>query len=71
MAYVDYFKFCKDETDLPLSNTKFGLILKSVVDIHKISQNNKMIRYYQIKDDVQAKYDIENESIELDDIECI
>jgi hypothetical protein len=32
LAYIDSIKFCKDETYMPFSNTKFGLELKSVVD---------------------------------------
>jgi hypothetical protein len=40
LAYNYYIKFCKDETYLPFSNTKFGLKLKSVVDVHKTTQNN-------------------------------
>jgi hypothetical protein len=46
LVYVDYIKFCKNETSMPFSNTKFGLKLKSVVDIHKTTQNNKTVRYY-------------------------
>jgi hypothetical protein len=41
--------------------------LKNVVDVHKTTQNNKTLGYYQIKEDVKAKYEIE----ELDEIECI
>jgi hypothetical protein len=73
LAYVDYIKFCKDETYLPFSDTKFGLKLKSVVDIHKTSQNDKTIRYYKIKDDIKARYDFEDKESELndDDVEYI
>jgi hypothetical protein len=39
---------------LPFSNTKFGWKLKSVVDIHKTTQNNKTVRYYMIKNDVKT-----------------
>jgi hypothetical protein len=52
---------------MPFSNTKFGLILKSVVDVHKTSKDYKTVRYYMIKEDVKAKYEIENEVLELDD----
>jgi hypothetical protein len=55
LAYIDYIKFCKDETNLTFSNTTFGLKLKNVVDIHNTSQNNKTIRYYKIKDDVKTR----------------
>ena len=56
---------------MPFSGTKFGLKLKSVVDIHKTSKDYKTVRYQKIKDDVKVKYDIENEISELifDDIE--
>jgi hypothetical protein len=65
IAIADYIKFCKDKTYMPFSNTKFGLKLKSVVDVHKTSKDNKTIRYYMTKDDIKAIYEIENE--ELDD----
>jgi hypothetical protein len=43
--------------------------LKSVVEIHKTSQNNKTIRYYKIKDEVKARYEIEDKEYELNDDE--
>jgi hypothetical protein len=67
MAYIDYIKFCKDKNYLPFSNIKFGLKLKSVVDVHQTTKDYKTVRYYKIKDDVKAKYEIENEMLELDD----
>jgi hypothetical protein len=67
LAYIDYVKFCKDETYMPFSKTKFGLKLKNVVDIHKTTKNNETVRYYKIKDDVKARYDIEDKMEELDD----
>jgi hypothetical protein len=69
LAYIDYVKFCKDENYIPYSNIKFGLKLKSVVDVHKTSKYYKTVRYYMIKDDVKAKYDIENDMLELNDDE--
>jgi hypothetical protein len=30
LGYVNYIKFCKDESYMPFSNTKFGLKLKSI-----------------------------------------
>jgi hypothetical protein len=57
IAYLDYRKFCKDETYLPFRNKKFGLKLKRVVDIHKTTQNNKTVRYDKIKNDIKARYD--------------
>jgi hypothetical protein len=33
--------------------------LKSVVDVHKTTKDDKKVRYYQIKDDVKAIYEIE------------
>jgi hypothetical protein len=53
LAYLDYVKFCKDENYLPFSNTKFGLKLKSVVNIHQTTKDGKTVRYYLIKDDVK------------------
>jgi hypothetical protein len=44
--------------------------LKSVVDVHKTTKEYKTVRYYQIKDDVKAIYEIENEELD-DEIECI
>jgi hypothetical protein len=80
LAYVDYIKFCKDETYMPFINTKFGLKLKSLVDANKTSKNNKTVRYYLIIDDIKARYDISNKECmrtesesdkKLDDIDCI
>ena len=73
LAYNDYLKFCKDENYMPFSNTKFGLKLKRIVDVHKTTKDYKTVRYYKIKDDVKAKYEIENNELdsELDEIECI
>jgi hypothetical protein len=67
LAYIDYIKFCKDENYLPFSNTKFGLKLKSVVDVHQTTKDYKTVRYYLIKEDIKAKYEIENYVLELDD----
>jgi hypothetical protein len=53
--------------NLPFSNTKFGLKLKRVVEIYKTSQNNKTVRYYKIKDDIKARYDIEDKELELNE----
>jgi hypothetical protein len=78
LTYIDYVKYCRDENYLPYSNIKFGLKLKSLVDVHKTTKDYKTIRYYKVKDNVKAKYDIENDMLELDDdkverneIECI
>jgi hypothetical protein len=68
LAYNDYVKFCKDENYMPFSYTKFGLKLKDVVDVHKTTKNYKTIRYYMIKDEVKAKYDIEDYELN-DDID--
>jgi hypothetical protein len=35
LCYNDYVKFCKDENCMLFSNSKFGLKLKSVVDVHR------------------------------------
>jgi hypothetical protein len=59
LAYVDYLKFCKDETYMPFINIKFVLKLKSVVDVHKTTQNNKTVMYYRIKEDIKKRYEIE------------
>jgi hypothetical protein len=59
LAYNDYVKFYKDENYMPFSNIKFGLKLKSVVDVHKTSKYYKTVRYYQIKNDVKSRYEIE------------
>jgi hypothetical protein len=64
LAYIDYVKDCRYENYMPYSNIKFGLKLKSVVDVHKTRKDHKTIRYYMIKDDVKAKYDIENNVLE-------
>jgi hypothetical protein len=69
MIFVDYIKFCKDEKNLPNSNLKFRLKVKSIIDVHKTSQTNKTVRYYQNKDDVKAKCNIEDKK--LDDVEYI
>jgi hypothetical protein len=69
LACNDYITFCKDENYLQFSNTKFGLKLKSVVDVHKTSQNNKTIRYYSIKNDIKGKYGIDEKELESDDVE--
>jgi hypothetical protein len=69
LAYIDYVKFCRDENYIPFSNTKFGLKLKNVVDVYKTTKDHKTIRNYMIKDDVKAKYDIENDMLELNDDE--
>jgi hypothetical protein len=50
---------------LPFINTKFGLKLKSVVDIHKTTQNNKTVRYYMTKNDVKTRYNIDEEMIDI------
>jgi hypothetical protein len=79
LAYLDYVKFCKDENYLPFSNTKFGLKLKSVVDCFQTTKDYKTVRYYQIKDDVKAKYEmneiknamLELNEFEMNEIECI
>jgi hypothetical protein len=71
LAYVDYIKFYKDETYMPFSNTKFGLTLKSLVDIHKTSQNNKTARYYLIKKDVKERYEIEESELNDEVVEYI
>jgi hypothetical protein len=55
-AYTDYIKFCKNEKYMPFIKYKFGLKLKNLVDIHKTSQNNKTMRYYQIKDDIKGAF---------------
>jgi hypothetical protein len=44
LPYIDYLKFCKDENYLPFSNTKFGLKLKSEVDVHKTTKDYKTVR---------------------------
>jgi hypothetical protein len=62
LAYIDYVTCCKDENYMPFRNTKFGLKMKSVVDVHNTTKDYKTIRYYMIKDDVKAKYEIENEN---------
>jgi hypothetical protein len=36
LAFLDYIKFCNDETYLSFSNTKFGLNLKSIVIFIKL-----------------------------------
>jgi hypothetical protein len=56
---------------LPFTNTKFGLKLKSVLDIHKTSQNNKRIRYYKIKNDKKARCESDYEIKESDEVEYI
>jgi hypothetical protein len=68
LAYLDYIKFCKDENYLPFRKTKFGLKLKSVVDVHKTTQNNKTVKYYKIKDEVKARYEIEEYELNEDEI---
>jgi hypothetical protein len=47
--------------------------LKSKVDVHKTSKDNKTVRYYLIKDDAKVRYEIEDKDLEgeLGDIECI
>jgi hypothetical protein len=42
LAYIDYVKFFKDENYMPFSNTKFGLKLKDVVNIHKTTKDYKL-----------------------------
>jgi hypothetical protein len=69
LAYLDYVKFCKDENYLPFSNTKFGLKMKSVVDVHKTTKDYKTIRSDQIKDDVKTKYHIEELELDEDEIQ--
>jgi phage gp16-like protein len=49
------------------SNTKFGLKLKDVVDVYKTTKDYKTVRYYQIKNEVKTKYEIEDDVLELDD----
>ena len=71
LAYNDYVKFCKDENYMPFSNTKFGLKLKDVVDVHKTTKDYKTVRYYKIKDDVKARYDIEELVMEIDSDEIV
>jgi hypothetical protein len=63
LAYNDYVKFYKDENYMPFSTTKFGLKLKSVVYIHKTTQNNNTVRYYMIKDYVKTRYNTEDEEM--------
>jgi hypothetical protein len=41
--------------------------LKNVVDVHQTTKDYKTVRYYMIKDDVKAKYEIENDVLELND----
>jgi hypothetical protein len=67
LAYFDYVKFCKDENYLPFSKTKFGLKLKNVVNCYQTTKDSKTVRYYLIKDDVKAGYEIENEVEVLDE----
>jgi hypothetical protein len=73
LAYIDYAKFSKDENYMPFSNTKFGLKLKDVVDVHKTTKDYKTVRYYKIKDELHATYEIEESVVELDsvEIECM
>jgi hypothetical protein len=41
------------------------------VDCFKTTKDYKTVRYYQIKEDVKSRYEIENDVLELDDeIEC-
>jgi hypothetical protein len=68
LAYFDYVKFCKDENYIPFSNTKFGLKLKNVVDCFQTTKDYKTVRYYQIKEDVKSRYEIENDVLD-DEIE--
>jgi hypothetical protein len=65
LAYNEYVKFCKDENYFPFSNTKFGVKLKNILDVHKTTMDYKTIRYSRIKHDVKARYDIEE--LELND----
>jgi hypothetical protein len=58
LAYIDYVKFYKDKNYMPFSNTKFGLKLKDVGDFHQTTKDYKTVRYYQIKDDVKARYEL-------------
>jgi hypothetical protein len=46
LAYFDYLKYCKNENFMPFSNIKFGLKLKSVVDVYKTTKDYKTVRYY-------------------------
>jgi hypothetical protein len=41
--------------------------LKSVVDTHQTTKDYKIVRYYMIKDDVKAKYEIENDVLKVND----
>jgi hypothetical protein len=52
---------------MAFNNTKFGLKLKSVVDVHKTSKDYKTARYYQIKDNVKVTY--ESEELDSEEIE--
>jgi hypothetical protein len=69
LAYIDYLKFGKNEKYIPFGNIKFGLKLKSVVNFHKTSKYYKTVRYYRIKDEVKARYDIEELELNENDDE--
>jgi hypothetical protein len=56
---------------MPFSNTKFGLKLKDVVDVHKTTKDYRTVRYSKIKDEVKAKYDIEELAMEIDSDEIV
>jgi hypothetical protein len=71
LAYNDYVKFCKDENYMPFSNTKFGLKLKDVVDVYKTTKDYRTVRYYKIKEEVKAKYYIEELAMEIDSDEIL
>jgi CRISPR/Cas system type I-B associated protein Csh2 (Cas7 group RAMP superfamily) len=73
LAYIDYANYCRDVNYMPFSNTKFGLKLKNVVICFKTTKDYKTVRYYQIKEDVKSRYEIENDMLELNDneVECI
>jgi hypothetical protein len=56
---------------MPFSNTKFGLKLKDVVDVYKTTKDYRTVRYYKIKDEIKAKYDIEELAMEIDSDEIV
>jgi hypothetical protein len=43
--------------------------LNDVFDVHKTTKDYKTIRNYMIKDDVKAKYDIEELELDEDEIQ--
>jgi hypothetical protein len=57
-AYLDYCNYCENEKYRPCGKKIFHLKILSLVDEKTITKDNKIYRYFKIKDSIMSKYNI-------------